>query len=291
MAFRMRSEPDCSGMCSCGITLGVSAIASMTSSVNAAGCGLVKRTRSRPVDLAGGAEQLAEREPVAELDAVGVDVLAEQGDLDGAVGDEQLDLGQDVAGPPVLLLAAQGGHDAERAGVVAPDGDRHPAAGGGLAPGRKGRREHLERFEDLELGLVVVPGPLEQGRQGAHVVGAEDDVDPRRLLEDDGLVLLGEAAADGDLHALVLALGAGEVAEGAVELVVGVLAHGAGVDDDDVGLSAVGADVAGGFERSAEPLGVVHVHLAAEGAHLVGARTRQRRRGPRRGHVVMIRPV
>ena len=30
------------------MTFGVSAIASMTSSVNAAGCGLVKRTRSRP---------------------------------------------------------------------------------------------------------------------------------------------------------------------------------------------------------------------------------------------------
>ena len=106
----------------------------------------------------------------------------------------------------------------------------------------------------------------------AHVVGAEDDVDPGRLVEDDALVLLGEAAADGDLHALVLAFDAGEVAEGAVELVVGVLADRAGVDDDDVGGAAVGPDVAGGLERSAEPLGVVHVHLAAERAHLVGAR-------------------
>ena len=42
------SEPDCSGMCSDGITLGVWAIASMTSSVNSAGCGLVNRTRSSP---------------------------------------------------------------------------------------------------------------------------------------------------------------------------------------------------------------------------------------------------
>ena len=42
------SEPDCSGMWSDGITLGVSAIASMTSSVNSAGCGEVKRTRSSP---------------------------------------------------------------------------------------------------------------------------------------------------------------------------------------------------------------------------------------------------
>ena len=42
------SEPDCSGMCSWGMTLSVSAIASMTSSVNIAGCGEVKRTRSSP---------------------------------------------------------------------------------------------------------------------------------------------------------------------------------------------------------------------------------------------------
>ena len=93
-----------------------------------------------------------------------------------------------------------------------------------------------------------------------------------RLLEDDVLVLLGEAAADGDLHALVPPLDGREVAEVAVELVVGVLAHGAGVDDDDVGFFAVGGNVACRFERPAQPLGVVHVHLAAEGAHLVGAR-------------------
>ena len=48
IALRMRSEPDWSGMCSCGMTAGVSAMASMTSSVNAAGWGLVKRMRSSP---------------------------------------------------------------------------------------------------------------------------------------------------------------------------------------------------------------------------------------------------
>ncbi len=35
-------------MCRLGITFGVSAIASSTSVVNEAGCGLVNRTRSRP---------------------------------------------------------------------------------------------------------------------------------------------------------------------------------------------------------------------------------------------------
>ena len=48
MAFSTVSEPDCSGMCRCGMTFGVSAIASMTSSVKSRGCGEVNRTRSRP---------------------------------------------------------------------------------------------------------------------------------------------------------------------------------------------------------------------------------------------------
>ena len=48
MDLRMRSDPDCSGICSWGITAEVSAIASITSSVKAAGCGLVKRILSSP---------------------------------------------------------------------------------------------------------------------------------------------------------------------------------------------------------------------------------------------------
>ena len=259
-------------MCSCGMTFG--RLGHRVDHVVGEGGGVRAREADalETLDLAGRAQQLAEGEPVAELDAVGVDVLAEQRDLDGAVGDERLDLGEDVARTAVLLLAAQRRHDAEGAGVVAADRDRHPAAVGRLAPGGKRRGEDLERFEDLELRLAVVAGALEEGRERSHVVGAEDHVDPGGPLEDDRLVLLGEAAADGDLHALVLALGAREVAEGAVELVVGVLAHGAGVDDDDIGVALGRADVAGGLERAAQPLGVVHVHLAAEGAHLVGAR-------------------
>ncbi len=93
-----------------------------------------------------------ERPLVAELDAVGVDVLTEQGDLDDAFGHQGLHLGQDVARPAVLLLAAQGGHDAERAGVVAADADRHPGGVGRVPPGGQGGREGLQRLEDLDLG-------------------------------------------------------------------------------------------------------------------------------------------
>jgi hypothetical protein len=70
-------------------------------------------------------------------------------------------------------------------------------------------------------------------------VGAEDDVDVGRALDDRRLVLLRQAPADGDLHAGRAVLDRLEVAEVAVELVVGVLAHGAGAEHDDVRLRAV----------------------------------------------------
>ena len=60
-----------------------------------------------PLDVTAGAQQLAERLLVAELDAVGVDVLAEEGHLDHAVVDESADLGEHVAGTAIALAAAQ----------------------------------------------------------------------------------------------------------------------------------------------------------------------------------------
>ena len=246
MARSIRSEPDCSGMCSVGQTFGVSAIASITSSVNSAGMRRGEAHPLQPVDAPARAQQLRERAAVARLvgvgerDPVGVDVLAEQRHLEHALVDQRLHLGQHVAGPAVDLLAAQRGHDAERAGVVAADGDRNPCGVGGFARGGQSGRELLERLDDFDLGRAVVPGAVEQRRQRADVVGAEHDVHPRGLPQHRVAVLLGQAAADGDLHVGVGLLARREVAEVAVELVVGVLAHRAGVEHDDVGVGAVG---------------------------------------------------
>ena len=63
-----------------------------------------------------------------------------------------------------------------------------------------------------------------------------------------------------------------QVAEVAVEAVVGVLPDRAGVEHDDVGRVGVGGPhVAGVLQQAGDALGVVHVHLAAVGAHVVGA--------------------
>ena len=67
-----------------------------------------------------------------------------------------------------------------------------------------------------------------------HVVGAEHHVHVRRPLPHQVAVLLGEAAGHHDLEARALRLERLQVAEGAVQLVVGVLPDAAGVEDDDV---------------------------------------------------------
>ena len=149
------------------MTFGVSAIASITSSVKSAGCGrgeadALRARRSHRTR----AQQLAERVPVSELGAVGVHVLAEQGDLEHSVGDQRADLGEDVAGPAVLLLAAQARHDAERAGVVAADRDRDPGRVGRLAVWQAAVEGNVSSVSsDLDLRLVPDPGPLQQRRQ------------------------------------------------------------------------------------------------------------------------------
>ena len=71
----------------------------------------------------------------------------------------------------------------------------------------------LGRTQDPGQNRRVAERPLEQHRQRPDVVGAEDDVDPRRPPGDLGPVLLCEAAADRDLHAGVRVLHRAQVAE------------------------------------------------------------------------------
>lgn len=226
------------------------------------------------LDLPAGPQELAEGLAVADVGTVSVYVLSEQRDLGDALADQGLDLGEDVAGPAVLLLAAQRRDDAEGARVVAAHGDGDPGRVRALAAGRQRRGERFERLGDLDLRLFLYAGALQEDGQLADVVRTEDDVHPGRLLHDGVAVLLGEAAADGDLHAGPLRLHRREPAEVPVETVVGVLPHRAGVEDDDVGVTvgAVGrAYVSGVLEQSGEPFRVVDVHLTPVGLDTVRA--------------------
>ncbi len=224
------------------------------------------------LDRAHPAQQLGEqRAPGGEVTAVGVDVLAEEGDLGDAVDSQAGDVGHQVVQWPADLGAADGRHDAKGAAVVAagldadPRRPRHLAAGGQLPSAALG----VGAVEHLDLGSAGGPGLGQEVADGAHVVGAEDGVDERRPIEDGLAVALGGAPADGDLHAGPALLQRLEVTEGPVQLVVGVLPDGAGGEDDDVGLPRRGDGLEPlAQEQAPDALGVVLVHLAPEGANV-----------------------
>ena len=128
-------------------------------------------------------------------------------------------------------------------------------------------------------------GAAQQRREHVNVVRAEDSVHPGRLLDDAVAHLLGETAANRDLHAGAFALNRSELAEVTEKTGRCILTDGTGVDDDDVGAHVAGIGRAGGslgdllngdeaglLQQTRHTFGVVFVHLAAERAHRVGAR-------------------
>ena len=172
--------------------------------------------------------------------------MAEQRDLDRAVVDERLHLGENVARPAVLLLAAERGDDAKRARVVAADRDRHP-------PARRGVRRFVGSVEgNTSSASRISTCASSLCRARSSSVGSEPMLWVPNTTSTHGAFstmspwsFCARPAADGDLHA-ALALDRCEHAEVAVELVCRVLAHGARVDHVDVCIvDAVRSDVAG----------------------------------------------
>src|SRR5699024_5735311 len=85
---------------------------------------------------------------------------------------------------------------------------------------------------------------------------------PGCAVDDGRAVLLGQATADGDLHPGIRILGGAQCPQGAVQLVVGVLPHRAGVEHHHVHLAAArigvcrGSRVPGRLEHPGPPLGI-----------------------------------
>jgi hypothetical protein len=212
-----------------------------------------------------------------QIAPVTVDVLTEQGDLGDAVVGQRLDFGHDVVEGSADLRPAHGRDDAERAVVVAADLDRDPRVVRRLAARRQRRREHrvvVDHGGVEDLGEWPPGARLGDQLSGAvDVVRAEHDVDVRRPVADDLAILLRQASRHHDLAPVALALPRLEVAEIAVELVVGVLADAARVEHDDVGVVLRSRRYEPvGLEQPRDALGVVLVHLAPVGAHEIAPR-------------------
>ena len=198
--------------------------------------------------------------------AVGIDVLAEQGDLAHALVGQAGDLGQHVVERPRHFLAAGVGNDAVGAVLGAAFHDRDEGAS---APSTRagGRWSNFSISGKLmsTCGRCSLFAPRQHRRQAVQGLRSEHQVDVGRALDDRRAFLAGDAAADADQRALVLqVLDPAEVAE---HLVLGLLAHRAGVEQDQVGLvDVVGRLVArGGVQHVGHLVRVVDVHLAAEG--------------------------
>ena len=101
MAASTLSEPDWAGRWTCSQTVGSAATASISSSDRSRGCEVVNRRRRRPATSSrlGSSPAKVGRRGARKVVAVGVDVLAEQGDFEHAVARQRAHLGDDVGRP------------------------------------------------------------------------------------------------------------------------------------------------------------------------------------------------
>jgi hypothetical protein len=157
---------------------------------------------------------------VAFVVSVAVHRLTEQRDFAASLAGKLPRLGQNVRRRPALFWTAHARHDAVRAKLVAADHDSHVRL--------KRRRPHRRIAEWIEafvtpLDFVAAAflaaeadfHPLAASRpnladQRGHLVQLprpDDQIDVRRPLEDEPLILLSHAAQNADYFIGVLALG------------------------------------------------------------------------------------
>jgi len=133
-------------------------------------------------------QDVGEVEPVRQIRSVGVDVLPEQSDLPRASGDQAPRLRYDLWDGEAALGPAAKAHDAIRAMVVAPVGDRHQVGdlwtgdtlpvGTGPGPAflRPGAHVRLETADvrRREEGIHVGEPRAQPGRVSVYIATHDD---------------------------------------------------------------------------------------------------------------------
>ena len=190
----------------------------------------------------------------------------------------------------LISLPRTDGHDAEGAGVVAADLDGDPGRVVDLALHGEGRRERLGVVHGLVPDLDDRATALARRRAAARRPGARCGCRPPRRRGRPARAMRSRSFWARQPLTMISRSGRAsflrlQVAELAVELVVGVLPDAAGVEHDDVGVVLRGGrHQAVGLEQPGDALGVVLVHLAPVGADGVGPGGHGRKAtGPRRG--------
>ena len=249
--------------------VGVASMASTMSRVKSRGWLVVKRTRRMPLTSADGDEEFGEGSLPFRV-AIAVDVLAEELDLGVAEVGDAAGFFEHGGRGAAALFAAGVGDDAVGAELVATLDDGDVAAVGVLAGGELG----FEGFVGLavvEAGDAVFAGFKAGEHLGELAVGgrAGDERDVGRPLEDLFAFLLGDAAENGEALAGFVQLFV--VVEAVEDLLLGFVADGAGVVEDQAGFF-FGLDpaVALLLQCANDLFRVMGIHLAAEGFKVEG---------------------
>jgi hypothetical protein len=200
--------------------------------------------------------------------AVGIDVLAEQGDFTDAIGRQVSDFGQHIVERARNFAATGIGHDAEGAELRAAFHDRDESRSA-LDLRRRHRIELLDfREGNIDRCLALRFPVSNQLRQAVQRLRAEHHINIRCAGNDRFAFLAGDAATDADHQVRIQLLQVADAPEVVENLLLCLLAHRAGVEQDDVGFfRIVGLDYPfGGIEHVGHLVRIVLIHLAPESA-------------------------
>ena len=222
---------------------------------------------------------------VAHALGIGINILPKQRNILIAACDQILDLGNHLGFLTASLSAAHVGHDTVGAEIVAAVHDGHPSAV--VAASRDGHALGNHVFgllgaENAARARNLLPEQLGETVQGCR---AEGYVHVRVFVLDilAAVLLRHHAAANRNQQRGLLCLEMLILPHDRERLLLGVLANGAGVDRDQVGVCGIGAKLVAHVLRHARQLFAVRlVLLAAKGQHKAFGRMSKLFRKPRR---------
>ncbi len=203
------------------------------------------------------------------IQAVGVDVLSDQGHLLDAVGGQMADLVDDVIETAADLPPSGERHHAVCTKIVATlhDGDE-PLVGRSALHGGQERGDD-KGLRLLDRHLLTKGGLGDQVGQFIDMLGADHQVHKGHPVDDFPAFLLGHAAGHRHHQTGSVLFEHPHPPEQAVDLLLGLVADGAGVDHHHVGQRDFrGAGIGLLGEELGHDLRVALVHLAAKGFYV-----------------------
>ncbi len=199
--------------------------------------------------------------------AIGVDVLAQQGDFFHPLLRQAGDFHQHIVQRTRDFFATGIGHHAEGAVFRAAfhDGDKRRAA---FHPRWRQMVEFFDfREGNIHLGAAAVAARAQHVRQAVQGLRAKHHIDKGRAFDNRLALLTGHATAHANHQIRALQLELAHAAQVGKHFFLGFFAHRTGVEQNDVGVfRGVGADSAFAGPQHIQHFGrVILVHLAAEG--------------------------